>query len=202
MYVTAAANTSATTAPGQDQGQGQGPESGGCAAKCMAAKLDDAAKWFGPGNLASYCQHAEFITAYDTCLGDNCANHEELDAGKKSGREACAAAGVTSPGSIAPPTGHTPPTSGNNSLADLPAGATNHSMSTNSTPSATTTNSTLGGTLNNTLHTPNTTSTATNSRFSSAVNSAASAAANSTASTLTSSSILLGISSVLVIANL
>ncbi|CAH7667592.1 hypothetical protein BY996DRAFT_6423659 [Phakopsora pachyrhizi] len=164
----------------------------GCASKCMAVKLTEAAVWFGQGNLSTYCQHPEFITAYDSCLGDNCTSRDELEVAKRNGRAACAAASINSVANNVSSIGR------NNSPADMPAGAGNRSTGS---PSPTVpTNTSVN--INSTLLTPNSTVNATNSRFSNAPFPAISAAANSTASTITCSSMIIGLTSALVLASL
>ncbi|CAH7667591.1 hypothetical protein PPACK8108_LOCUS1998 [Phakopsora pachyrhizi] len=226
QQATAAVSNSNTTEHSPTQGQ-KGSENGTCANHCMSVKLTESSIWFGHGNLTVYCQYKDFITAFDNCLSDNCANNEELQSAKKGVLDACAAAGVTSPGticwylflntqplaltffkwislprlaklidgySIAPSNGQTP---GNNLPAELPAGSGNH----NAEPSSTTGSSITGVDRNSTSSNPTTATSATTSQLSNTLK-PASAAANSTASAITCSSILIGLSSALAIANL
>lgn len=59
-----------------------------CSTKCMTIKLTEAATWFGPGDLASYCTKPTFLVAYNQCLVDHCKG-EDLALGRQAGAAAC-----------------------------------------------------------------------------------------------------------------
>ncbi|KNZ57366.1 hypothetical protein VP01_2177g2 [Puccinia sorghi] len=170
-----------------------------CAANCMSIKINEAAGWFGQGEVSSYCQHPEFLTAYNTCLKDNC-KEADMEAGKQAGLAACAGATPNAGAQAGNTTvGHSP----NNSTAHLsgPANAPgdNSTFTPNKTGTnpATATNTPSTSGLNGAL-TPtsaNATNSTTNApnRFSGTVGSAASNASSQAgaATAISSSSALL-----------
>ncbi|EGF96883.1 uncharacterized protein MELLADRAFT_93221 [Melampsora larici-populina 98AG31] len=111
-----------------------------CSTKCMTIKLTEAATWFGPGDLASYCtnrslisysvwsQKPQFLVAYNKCLMDHCKG-EDLTLGRQAGAAACGT-GLDALNATIPATG------ANNSTVN----STGHGLNT-----STSLNTTIGG---------------------------------------------------------
>ncbi|KAG0149763.1 hypothetical protein CROQUDRAFT_653335 [Cronartium quercuum f. sp. fusiforme G11] len=193
-----------------------------CATACMNTKISEAATWYGPGDLAAYCTHPNFLVAYNSCLKDHCQG-TDFTTGQQAGAAACGtdlsalnatlpaatnatsgtttsdnSANVTSDNSATTSTGISG-SSSNTSLAATGSGNTSGSLTggNSTTTTATTTTTTPTG-LNSSSAGSNRSSTGTaspattTSRFGNSSTPASGGASNSPASIVRADFALLG----------
>ncbi|KAH9814596.1 hypothetical protein DFH28DRAFT_970501 [Melampsora americana] len=181
-----------------------------CSTKCMTIKLTEAATWFGPGDLASYCTKPQFLVAYNRCIHDHC-HGEDLTLGRQAGAAACGTsldaltAPIPAPGAANSTVTPTGPGLNSTMTLNTTIGGLNSSVSTTTGLNGSSVNTTLGLSHNSTLtngsslNPINSTMNST-SRFSnnaSAQADAASSASNSKTDLFFASSIALFLSSLL-----